>query len=159
MRRILIAGALCLVAAGMTLALSACGSSDETTTTALSKAAFLKQGNAICRKGNEEIGKAAEKEFPQSGGKPSNKKLEQFASDTIIPNIEGQVQQISELPAPEGDGEQVDAIVEEAEASLETVKEDPSLMIKDSEDPFAKTNELANAYGLTVCASEGEEGR
>ena len=160
MRRVLTAGSLCLVVVGMSLALAACGSSSDSTTTALTKAEFLKQGNAICRKGNEEIGKAAEKKFPRSGGKPNQKELEQFASQTIVPNIQSQVQQISELPAPEGDEEQVEAIVEEAEASAEKAAEDPSVMIKDNgEDPFAKTNELAGEYGLTACASEGEEGR
>lgn len=156
MRRVLTAGSLCLVVVGIAAALSACGSSSDSTT-ALTKAEFLKQGNAICRKGNKEIGEAAEKEFPRSGGKPSEAKLEQFASQTIVPNIESQVEQISELPAPEGDEEQVDAIVKSAESSVERAAEDPSAMVKQKgEDPFAKTDELAKAYGLTVCASEDE---
>ena len=160
MRRVLTAGSLCLAVVGMSLALAACGSSSDESTTALTKAEFLKQGNAICRKGNEEVGKAAEKRFPRSGGKPSQKELEQFAGQTVVPNIESQVQQISELPAPEGDEEQVEAIVEEAEASVEKAAEDPSVMITEKgENPFAKTDELATAYGLTACASEGEEGR
>lgn len=160
MRKVLTAGSLCLVIVGLSLALAACGSSDDSAT-ALTKAEFLKQGNAICRKGNEEIGKAAEKQFPRSGGRPSPKETEQFASQTIIPNIENQVQEISELAAPEGDEEQVEAIVTEAEASIAKVSEDPSLIVdeKGNEDPFAKTNELADEYGLTVCASEGDEGR
>jgi len=160
MRRVATAGSLCLVVLALSLALAACGSSSDESTTALTKAEFLKQGNAICRKGNEEIGKAAEKEFPRSGPRPSKKEMEQFASQTIVPNIESQVQQISELPAPEGDEEKVEAIVSEAEASVEKAAEDPSVMIDEGgEDPFAKTNELADGYGLTVCASEGEEGR
>lgn len=157
MRRFVTAGSLCLVAIGLSLALAACGGSSDESTTALTKAEFLKQGNAICSKGNEEIGKAAEKEFPRSGGRPSQKEMEQFTSQTIVPDLESQIQQISELPAPEGDEEKVEAIVEEAEASLDKLKEDPSLVTSEgSENPFAKANELAGEYGLKVCASEGE---
>jgi hypothetical protein len=159
MRRVLTGGSLCLVVIGMAVALTACGSSSSDSSTALTKAEFLKQGNAICRRGNKEIGEAAEKEFPHSGGKPNEAKLEQFANQRIIPNIESQVQGISDLPAPEGDAAQVEAIVEAAEASIEKAKEDPSLMIDEGgEDPFAKPDELATEYGLTACASEGEKG-
>ena len=143
----------------MSLALAACGSSSDSTTTALTKAEFLKQGNAICRKGNEEIGKAAEEKFPQPAAsrirRNSTVRQPDHRSEHPEPGPAD-----SQRPAPEGDEEQVEAIVEEAEASAEKAAEDPSVMIKDNgEDPFAKTNELAGEYGLTACASEGEEGR
>lgn len=159
MRRVVTAGSLCLVVVGMSLALAACGSSSDESTTALTKAEFLAKGNAICRRGNREISKAAEKQFPRGKSEPNKKEMEQFVSQTIVPSVESQVQQISQLPAPEGEEEKVGAIVEEAEASVDEVAEDPSLMIDEGgKDPFAKTNELASDYGLTACASEGEKG-
>src|SRR5204863_6178801 len=57
---------LVLVAAG-------CGSSSKSTSTtpAISKAEFLKKGNAICKKGNDQINKAAQKVFPNRKTKQS----------------------------------------------------------------------------------------
>jgi hypothetical protein len=156
MRRGSIGAVTCLTAFGVALALSACGSGGETTTAALSRPAFLKQGNAICQKGNDRIRKAAEKEFPHSAGKPSQQELDRFASQTVIPNIQSQIDQLGELGVPSGDEEQVEAILNEAQASLDKAKEEPAVMTQNGPGPFAKTDELANAYGLTVCGSEGE---
>src|SRR5947208_11923325 len=82
-----------LVAAG-------CGSSNSsstTSTTALTKAEFLAKGNAICKKGNQQIGKAANKAFPKTGPKPSKAQLTKFATDTIIPSVQSQINQIKAL--------------------------------------------------------------
>ena len=44
--------------------------STSTSTPAITKAQFLKEGNAICARGNRQIGNAANTLFPKSGGKP-----------------------------------------------------------------------------------------
>src|SRR5204862_8152668 len=74
---------LVLVAAG-------CGSSSKSTSTtpAISKAEFLKKGNAICKKGNDQINKAAQKVFPNRKNKPSKAQLNTFATGTIIHSVQ-----------------------------------------------------------------------
>jgi hypothetical protein len=160
MRKVLIGGVSGLAVVGLALVLSACGSSDETTTTALSKAAFLKQGNEICEKGNEKIGEEAEETFSQNR-KPSQKELNEFASDTLIPSVQKQIDEIRALGAPEGDEEEVEAIVTAAQAALDKGKQNLSELTEDGPGPFAEANKLANAYGLTACGEEeggGEKG-
>lgn len=153
MRRAATAGSMCLVAVGMSLALAACGGSDDSTT-ALTKAEFLKQGNAICEKGNQRIGKAAEEEFPRSGAKPSQGELEGFVTQTVIPSVQRQLDQIGELTPPAADEEEVEAILSAAQSGLDKAKADPSLLTKEGPGPFEKANELADEYGLTTCGEE-----
>jgi hypothetical protein len=146
------------VAATLTvgLVLVACGSSNDnsTTTIALTKAAFLKQGNAICKKGNQQINQAANKQFPK-GEKHTKADYNKFATDTVIPSIQSQIDGIRALGAPTGDEAKVTAIVDSAQADLDKTKQDPTLFTSNKADPFAATNKLANAYGLKVCGSGG----
>ena len=72
---------------GLGLVLSACGGGGSTTAT-ISKAEFLKQGNAICKNGNKQIEAAAEQQFPKSSGRPSQAEQVKFATQTVIPNIQ-----------------------------------------------------------------------
>jgi hypothetical protein len=143
------------------LVLVACGSSNDNSTTsttaALSKAAFLKQGNAICKKGNNQINSAANKAFPK-GKKPTKADENKFATDTLIPDIQTQIDGVKGLGAPKGDEAKVTAIVTSAQAALDKIKADPTLAFQNKSDPFAKSNKLTNAYGLTACGGGGGGG-
>lgn len=131
------------------------GSSSSTTTEALSKGEFLAQGNQACAKGEKEINAAGRKLFTQSQA-PSQAAQQKFVTDTIVPNIQGQIDAIAALPAPAGDEDQVKAITDAAQSALDKVRSDPSLITQQGKtDPFAEANKLANAYGLTKCANGG----
>lgn len=133
------AACVALIAAG-------CGSSKDS---GLSKAEFLKQGNAICAKGNAEINAGAKK-FRHA--RPSRADLLKFAKATLIPSIERQVNGIAALKPPKADKSTVDALVASARQALAKVKAKPALATTSgSRDPFADANKLANAYGLTKC--------
>jgi hypothetical protein len=137
------------------LVLVACGSSnDNSTTTALSKAAFLKQGNAVCAKGNKQINSAAHKVFGPNK-KPTKADETKFATDTLIPSVQSQINAIKALGAPQGDEAKVTAIVTSAQSALDKIKADPTLAFQNKLDPFAKSNKLTTAYGLTACGGGG----
>ena len=149
---LLVAGALAfgLIAAG-------CGGNDdessstgtESSTTALTKAEFLQKGNAICKAGNQEINQA----FNQIQGNPTQAQAEQIVTDSIVPSVQGQIDDIRALGAPAGDEDQVNQILDDAQAANDKTKADPSLAIQENSDPFAKANQEATAYGLTECGS------
>jgi len=142
---------LVLIAAG-------CGSSSKSTSTtpALTKAEFLQKGNAICRKGNQQINQAAKKLFPNRRARPSKAQMTKFATGKIIPSVQSQISGVKALGAPKGDEAKVNAIVTTAQAALDRSKKDPLVLTTNSKrDPFAKANKVAKAYGLTVCASGG----
>jgi len=152
---------LCVLGVAAAIALAACGddeSSDTSTTSseastsstsseALTKEEFVAQANAICAQGNKEIDAAANDVF--SSGKPSPAEMEDFVTQDLLPSVEDQVQQISELPPPEGDEEQVQEILDAAEQGIEEGKSDPQSFQK--ADPFAEANQLAVAYGMKEC--------
>ena len=142
----------------MALAAAGCGSSNDNssssaTTAAITKAEFLKKSNAICKKGNQQINAQGKKLFTKK--KPTQAQLKKFSTTVLIPSIQGQIDGIRALGAPKGDEAQVKAIVDSAQSALDKGKNDPTALTSSSNNLFAQTNKLANAYGLTVCGSGG----
>jgi hypothetical protein len=140
-------GAIAIAGAG-------CGGGDDdsssSSTPTPTKDEFVTQANQICAEGNETVDAAANDVF---SGQPTQDELDSFITDTVIPNTEDQIEQIRALGIPAGDEDQVNAILDSAQSDLDAAKADPSIMTSGSKDPFAETNKLAAAYGLTECAS------
>jgi hypothetical protein len=125
------------------------GSSDDnstSTTAAISKADFLAQGNQICKQGNDEINQAGE----QLGKSVNQQQLEDFATNTVVPSIQKQIDGIKALGAPAGEEAQVNQLITTAQADLDELKADPSKLQKDN--LFKDANQQASALGLTECA-------
>jgi hypothetical protein len=133
------------VAAGTLL--TACGGDDDE----LTKAQFIQQADAICKKGNQRIDAAAEQVF-SSGKEPSKAQLEQFASETLIPDIQRQVDDVRALDEPSDDEDQVNAFLDSAQAELDKGKQDPLYMTTD--ESFQKTNQLGQQYGFKICSQD-----
>jgi hypothetical protein len=151
-----------LVAAG-------CGSSDdsttggsteggETSTASISKPELIKQGDEICTASNKEMEEQAE-EFAEEEGvdteNPTTEQQEEVITQVIAPGIQSQAEEIAALGAPEGEEDEVGAIVTAVEGAATEVEEDPSLLIEgEGAGPFGKANELATEYGFKVCGEE-----
>lgn len=156
--RLIAALALVLALAGL---VAGCGGSSSDSTSgeaAISKAAFVKQANAICQKSNAETEKEfeafAKKEGISEKEEPSKEVQERLVEEIAVPGISKQLGEIRALGFPEGkDGEEAEEIVESAEGNLEEAEEDATVFFNG--EPFAETNKKARAYGLTVCGSEG----
>jgi hypothetical protein len=144
----------CVVAAAITIGAAGCGGGDDsssssaTTAASITKDEFVTQGNQICADGNKAVQTAAEQTF--SSGKPSKDDLEQFATDSLIPSIQGQIDAIRALGAPEGEEDQVSEFLDAAQADVDKATDDPSLALSNS--AFNDVNQLASALGLTECA-------
>ena len=153
-----------LVAIAALVALAAlvagCGGGDSTTdeTVTLTKTEFIKQGDAICKKGNKEIEEgfeeyAEENDLPQNK-EPSSEQGIEITETVILPNVQQQAEEIRELGAPEGDEDQVDELLTSLEDAVAEGEDDPELLFKGETDPFAEVNELAVDYGFKVCGEE-----
>lgn len=57
--------------------------------------------------------------------------------------------ELNELDTPEGDEEQVDAIIDALDEGIEELEADPGSALTDS--PFDELNQRAIVYGLTDC--------
>lgn len=168
MRKVVVAVLAAVVALGLLAA--GCGGGDETTITTstgasgasgatgaagqpLTKTSFIAQADAICQRGNKEVNAEGKKIFGNlpKGQKPSQQQQESFANDTLIPNIQNQVDAIRALTPPSGDEDQVKAITDAAQQAIDQAKSDPSSLFQNGNDPFAKADKLATDYGLKVC--------
>ena len=134
-----------------------CGGGGDTTeaTVTLTKTEFIKQGDAICKKGNEESEKEAE-EFAEDNDfeleKASKEQLEEAVSEVLVPSLERQTEELGELGAPEGDEDKVEAIIVSLEDATGEIEDDPGLVFQDG--VLKKPSQLADSYGFKVCGEE-----
>ena len=137
-------GGLCL-ATTAAVVLAGCGGDDDT----LTKSQFIKQADAICKQGNKRIEAQAEDTLP-ANEPPSKAQLTTFATETLIPDIQRQVDEVRELNEPSEDEDQVNAFLDSAQSELDKGEEDPLYITSDKS--FAKTNRLGKQYGFKVCS-------
>jgi hypothetical protein len=129
-----------------------CGSSDDnsdSTTTAaaaISKTAFVTQGNQICKQGTAEVDQAGK----QLGKNVSQAQFDDFVANTVVPNIQKQVDGVKALGAPAGEEAQVNHLISVTQADLDQIKADPSKIQDDH--LFDDSNQAAKAVELTECA-------
>ena len=111
---------------------------------------WAQQADEICAAGNAEIDAAGQEAF--SEGEPSKEEEEAFVADTVLPNIQGQIDGITALTPPEGaDGEEVTEFLDTAQSEYDAVQDDPSAAL--SRDSFAETEKLAQDLGLEECTN------
>jgi hypothetical protein len=140
----------------MILALAGCGSGGGTeSANSLTKAEFLKKGNAICAKGGEEINRAYE-EFSRkhvAGGKvPSKALLDEAAAEIVLPVRVREIRKLRALGTPSGQEERVDAMLTAWEEGIEKGEEDPNSLRKAGpEFAFYKSYSMGIDYGLKKC--------
>lgn len=132
----------------LTFTLVACGGDDEPEAEPLSKSEFTTQANEICSDGNAELETAA----AELGDAPSQEEIEGFATDTMLPNLQEQHDDLADLGAPEGDEDEISALLDSLQEGIDAIEDDPSL-VTSSDDPLAEASELAGEYGLTECAA------
>lgn len=119
----------------------------------MTKAEFVQQGNAICRKRNAERGQAIAVASGQrkSEGAPSQAELEMLVT-AALPPVREMIGELADLEAPKGDEDKVGAIVEKFERAADKVEADPTTVLDTSQDSFVEAGKLAAAYGLTDCS-------
>lgn len=140
----------------LVLTLGACGDGEDRP---LSKAEFIERGTAICTEGSQKIEGAVGTAFSEPGAIPTASEITRFASETVIPTIQNEVERLSELNPPEADKERVEDIVMAGRDSVDTVREDPTILLSRTNDGFLNYRELATGYGLQNCGGGSESTR
>lgn len=135
-----------------------CGDDDDETTTPAESAGpptveeWATQADEICAAGDAEIDQAAQETFGASGEEPSKADQEAFVSDTVLPNIQGQIDDLGALTPPEGaDGEKVTEFLDTAQSEYDDLSDDPSAAL--DQNSFSETEKQAQGLGLEDCAS------
>lgn len=141
--------------AALAMIVAGCGGDGGSTesTSSLTKAEFVKKGNAICVKGGEKL-KAEIEKFFEEKEQPTDAQLEEAAMEILIPGLRKEVQEIRGLGLPSEEAKGADKVLTAFEKALKEGEEDPSTLIVEGPGPFAKANKLAKEYGLTECGEE-----
>jgi len=128
-----------------------CGSSGGSD--APTKAAFIKQADAICKKADDEQTKALEELANNKGSLEKLSSAEQLdlAVELGLPPIQKEGEKLGELTPPAGDEGQVEAFVETIEEATKKAEADPSLLTSGA-GPFEKADKLGKSYGFKACS-------
>jgi hypothetical protein len=110
----------------------------------LSKAEFIKQGNAICQK-------SSKKRTAEFSAQAEDLSTEQIVMKITLPSMREIAERLDELGAPEGDEERIEAIVtgieDGVDKSEQQIKKDP----EGFETYVAPAERQAVEYGLKDC--------
>jgi hypothetical protein len=136
-----------LALAGIAVGCGSSSNNNSTSTASLTKAQWIAKADAFCQAGTAQTNAAGTQQFGNQ--KPSQAQIQQFATTTIIPGIQSQVDKIKALGAPVGDEQQVNTLISTVQADLDKAKSDPSLVTQGN--AFSDANKLAQQYGLKVC--------
>ncbi len=126
-------------------------SGDTTATETITKEEWIAQADAICKAGDDAIDQATEDAGLSS--KSSQEELEGFVTDTLIPNVSDQRDQIEALPVPAGEEDAIGNITDELDQAIEEVQSDPGAVADGSSTAFEQVNQDAQDYGLTDCGN------
>lgn len=136
------------------VAVTACGS-DDGGEEALTKVEFIEQGDEICRQAEKRSEPEAE-EFAEENDfeleKATDAELEEAIAAVLVPALEQQAEEIDALGAPEGDEEEIEAIVVALRDGAAEVDDDPSLAFEG--EPLKEASQLARDYGFEVCGED-----
>lgn len=138
--------ALCLIA------VAGCGSGGESQAAAPTRAEFIKQGSAICKRNQEEILSAVQKTEARisHGKRPPRAVQERILIKVVPPFLERRTKELAKLVAPAGEAKQVKAIVTGYEEGLEAIAANPPTVVTGK--PLKPGTDAAKAYGLTKCS-------
>ncbi len=154
---VLLAGVLALA-----IAAAGCGSSDDGTDTdtasadvTITKEQLIAQGDVICKQGDEEIedgfeSYAEENDIPKNK-EPNDEQGVEIVETVIVPNIKTQSELIRGLGIPEGDDEEIEAMLDSLDEAVDEAEENPESLFDDKTDPFGDANGKAEEYGFKVC--------
>lgn len=129
------------------------GSDSGSSTASLSKAQYIKQGDAICAKAEKKKNTDLEAAFEEGskGNKPLSKAAEQELVTTVaLPPIATMTEELAALGEPDTEGEEAAAVVAAFEDGVQTIEDDPAAVLKGS-DPFAEADKLAAQLGFKAC--------
>lgn len=129
------------------LGVAACGGGDSTEATGLTKAQLLKQGNALCRRGTDEmVGK--ESQFLNE----NRSDIVRAAVENVLPVRVKELRELRALGLPAEDPEPFEAMLEGMEKGIEQAKRDPSSLLAGGVDyAFHDAYVVGIEYGLRDC--------
>ncbi|MGH2976238.1 MAG: hypothetical protein ACRDLL_15445 [Solirubrobacterales bacterium] len=153
-------GSIALVAAVVALFVVGCGGGDASiSTSTISKEAFIKKADAVCKKGFAQLQRGFAAYLKENKKSiialrhPSRADYEGLIGGVLVPNLEKEIEEIRALGAPSGDEDRIEEILTAFEEGIETAESNRKAVTNSSEAIFGIGSRLAKEYGLEVCGS------
>ena len=128
---------------------SGLGSSDSAPT----KAEFVEQANAICEASVNEQRAAFKKAIQESASSSNESAIaNKLVTEVMLPANQKQIDELRALEAPNGDEQQIEAILAAMQQGVDAAKEEPPQKFISTEGTLEKGRSLAGAYGLKACS-------
>jgi len=153
-KAILLWGALAAAAA---LLAAGCGSSSSEASPqaqdSLTKAQFIRRGDAICEKDDETRNTEITPYVKKGSNTFSRPEKEKVVPKSIATSFREDVEKLGALAerAPKGDEAKVQRIVNVFDATVKGVEEKPGSILAGAGPSFAEVEKLTAEYGFTVC--------
>lgn len=133
--------------------LAGCGGDS---TSSLDKAEFIKQASAACARERKPLVNeaAAYLEKPAVEKQPNSTALANMSKAVVVPIIEAEIAAVRQLGAPEGDEEEVEAMLAAQQAGVEEVSGlQQAKSMEEVEAHFREATKLYEAYGFEACTN------
>jgi hypothetical protein len=150
---------LVVTACGLCLLLSSCGGDSDTTSTvdALTKSEFIRQADEICSETEKRqlflVDEFQQKRRAEGETQPPSSQDEtEIVKEAGLPPLERQIEELSELPPPKTDSEQLAKYLQALEVAVKSAEKNPRSLLGRESDPFAKATSLASDFGFKVCS-------
>lgn len=146
------------LSAALLVGLAGCGGSggeSSTSADSISKAAFIKKADAVCKRGTERMQRKIFARLKTKNGirRPRQSEYEELVGKIIVPSVRAEVRELRALAIPAGDEERIDAMIGALEEGLETAEDDPQAVAASSDAVFGIASRLGGEYGLTACGT------
>jgi hypothetical protein len=142
------------VAALAVLVVGCGGGDDSSSEETLTKAQYVNEATAICSQGGKETAKELSVYLKKNNlAQPNEAQAGKAIEVVVLPAFRSQVEELSELQAPEGDEAQIESMLQSLETGLDDGADDPENFFKQADSEFAKGVEMANKYGIEGCGS------
>jgi hypothetical protein len=128
--------------------LAGCGGEDEE---ALTKAQFVKQGDAICARQSKQKDAELIKGYESLEKNAGRQAEAQLIADIALPPIAEMTEELADLGLPEGQQDEAEQFISEMETAISEVEEDPTRAL--TTEPFDKAKASAKRLGFTACQS------
>lgn len=118
-----------------------------------SKSSYVKQLNVICAREKNALVSRLVEHSKQTEVDAD----ELFASATeqvLAPAFEARLGEVRDLGAPEGDEQEIDALLGAMEQAARSLSEEPPKNIQQYSDVLRRSNELAVEYGADACGGD-----
>ena len=128
--------------------IAGCGSSGDSSTSSLTKAEFIKRGDAICGKVKSQLEAELQAAYKKSA-KAEN--LAKVIKSSAPPAYNAMIEELQDLGIPAGDEEQINAILDETTKGVEEIESADSKLGSGRLPAIERANKLAAEYGFTLC--------